>query len=177
MIQTPADIQLWNEFKSNFERGALGDIQKALEARIGAGTIALTIVAMESLSGYHAGQHADRSTFEPFVRDYMGAYSALAGELYACVRNGLLHDYRLKTNGGRRFLITLGDGEFHLKPLLGDPSTTFLNSMALARDFLAAHADGLDQVQALFAQVFDTAGTRNLVWGRAAERGHGGGGV
>ena len=100
----------------------------------------LTTVGIECLSGYYAGQEANRDHFTNFIAHFMPEYAPFASDIYACVRNGLAHDYVIKRNSesGRTFVFQRDHGESHLTPSPDDPSVIYLNREDYARDFLRA---------------------------------------
>ncbi len=127
------------------------DIRKCLDLEthnqpsLQIGLIILSLIGTEALSGYFAGQPADRTTFVPFVKQYFPrAYSPYAEQIYASLRNGLAHDYVIKdiqigTQAVSPFLLNGKENEPHLREVSPPaPFPVTFNRIAIAKDFLAA---------------------------------------
>ncbi len=56
MNKSPEDQKQWAEFRKYFERFVVSDIEKSLKADIEVGTIILTAIGIDCLSGYNAGK-------------------------------------------------------------------------------------------------------------------------
>lgn len=140
MNKLPNDEKLWGEFRQKFAVWVVGDIEKSLQAGVGLGTIILTTVGIECLSGYYAGEETERKHFVKFMQDFMPAYGNYADDIYACIRNGLAHDYVIKRNTktNRSFKIRDRQGEPHLTPSRLEPDVIYFNRETFARDFLEA---------------------------------------
>lgn len=138
--------QDWQRFRESFEKFIVHDLKKSLEVDIEVGTIILTVIGIECLSGYFAGEPSNGQTFERFVRAFMPKYTSHARTLYQCVRNGLAHDYIIKELFGQSFLFTRNRGEKHLTPVERKPEWYYLNREQFALDFLDAQRDFFDQV-------------------------------
>jgi hypothetical protein len=115
----------------------------------------LTTVGIECLSGYYAGEKAERKHFVSFIKDFMPAYAVFADDIYACVRNGLTHDYVIKENPTNRhtFLFQRDHGEPHLSPTPKNPNAIYLNRTDYANDFLEAqrlYFEKVDNTQTLW---------------------------
>jgi len=136
----------WEQVRNSFEKFVVQDLKKALDADVEVGTIILTTVGIECLSGYFAGKESDGKTFIEFIAEFMPAYSIHAEAIYRCIRNGLAHDYIIKENEGRSFLFTRNRGEKHLDPVEGKPGWYYLNRESFALDFLKAQTDFFEQV-------------------------------
>lgn len=150
MFKKPADELAWGEFHHYFNAFVVGDVTKSLQVKIEVGTIILTTVGLECLSGYYAGEEASRQHFTRFMTDFMPRYAAFADDIYACVRNGLAHDYVIKKNPatGRSFVFQRDHGEPHLSPAPGNPQLIHLNREDYANDFLKAQAEYFERVNA-----------------------------
>lgn len=155
MLKQPADVTLWTEFRKYFDAFVVQDVKKSLQAGLEVGTIILTTVGIECLSGYYAGKEAKRKHFVSFMKDFMPTYAAFANDIYACVRNGLAHDYVVKKNptNGRTFLFQRDHGEPHLSPTPTNPDVIYLNRTDYANDFLEAqrlYFEKVDNTQTLW---------------------------
>ncbi len=132
----PEDLVKWWD---NFKVFVLDDLRKAQRGGVQLGLISLTVVAIETLSGFYVGKEACRCTFESFVKRYMPKkYADYAQDLYACIRNGLLHDTIVKKVGGRTFYLTGKKGERHLETAEDGSGGVYLNRESFAEDFLKA---------------------------------------
>jgi hypothetical protein len=136
------------EFHKSFQDFVVKDVEKALKGDVEVGTIILTVIGIECLSGYYEGKNSNGETFKSFVQAFMPSYAAYAEKIYACIRNGLAHDYIIKECGGTSFLFTRDEGENHLVPVAGKPGWTYINRKRFASDFLEAQAKYFDQVVA-----------------------------
>ncbi len=65
----------WRIFRESFENFIVHDLRKSLEANIEVSVIILTVIGIESLSGYFVGKKSDCVTFTKFIEKYMPAYS------------------------------------------------------------------------------------------------------
>jgi hypothetical protein len=139
--------KLWNDFRKSFDDFIVGDIQKSLEVGIEVGTIILTIIGIECLSGYFMGRESNPRTFRHFIHTFMPEYYSIADALYKCIRNGLMHDYIIKEFDGTSFIFTRNEGEKHLIPLESNPKWYYLNREDFARDFLIAQNNYFKQVE------------------------------
>jgi hypothetical protein len=131
----------WYKFKESFEKFIIRDLEKALKANIEVGTIILTVIGIESLSGYFVGEKSNGKTFKKFIDTFMPAYSNHAESLYKCIRNGLAHDYIIKEYEGKSFLLTRDSGGKHLEPVYGNNGWFYLNREQFALDFLKAQKE------------------------------------
>jgi len=149
MVKQPEDVNLWNEFHKYFTAFVVEDVKKSLKASIEVGTIILTTVGIECLSGYHAGKDADRDQFVNFVQVFMSSYTNYADDIYACIRNGLAHDYVVKENraSGFTFVFQRNHGEPHLSPTPINPNVINLNREDYANDFLEAQRQFFEKVE------------------------------
>ncbi len=140
MLKQPTDETLWIEFRKYFDAFVVDDIEKSLRAGLEVGTIILTTVGIECLSGYYAGAEADRKPFVEFMREFMPEYANYADDIYTCVRNGLAHDYVVKenTSNGRSFIFKRDHGEPHLSATPINPNMIYLSRETYAKDFLQA---------------------------------------
>ena len=140
MQKKTADVNLWTEFKKYFEAFVIGDIEKSLNGGVEVGTVILTTIGIECLSGYYAGREADGPTFVDFMSEFMPIYANDADDIYKCIRNGLLHDYVIKENpaNNKYFILTRDTGEPHLSRASVTPNVSYLNRDTYARDFIAA---------------------------------------
>ncbi len=129
---------MWRKFRESFEKFIVQDLKKALNAEVEVGVIILTVIGIESLSGYFAGKKSDGETFKAFIDAFMPEYSAHTETLYKCIRNGLAHDYIIKEHDGKSFLFTRNAGEKHLTPVLHRNGWFYLNRRQFAIDFLGA---------------------------------------
>lgn len=89
---TQEELHSW---KTSMDQFVIHDIRVALQKDIlEAGLIILTLVGIESLSGYYMGEKADRDTFISFLQTdfFPKTYHTLAEDIYR-LRNKLLHDY------------------------------------------------------------------------------------
>jgi len=161
MNKSSEEQEQWAEFCKYFDRFVVGDIEKSLKADIEIGTIILTVIGIDCLSGYYAGQPTDRSLFVQFVNEFMPRYATYADDIYECIRNGLAHDYIIKTSPQtkRTFKFTRDDGEDHLVTAVPDPLGIYLNRVAFAKDFL-------DAKQNYFARVAN----EQALWDKAMQR-------
>ena len=137
----------WYKFKDSFEKFIVKDLEKALQANVEVGVIILTIIGIESLSGYFSGKNSDIETFKDFINEFMPSYSSHAETLYKCIRNGLLHDYIIKEHEGKCFLFTRNIGENHLQPVPNTPGWFYLNREQFARDFIKAQKDYFQRIE------------------------------
>jgi hypothetical protein len=149
MNKKPDDEKLWAEFHKYFDAFVVDDINKALNVGIEVGTIILTTIGIECLSGYYAGKETKRKHFVKFMHDYMPTYGYYAEDIYACVRNGLDHDYVIKVNAVSKnsFVFTRNAGEQHLCPTTQNPNFFYLNREQYARDFLEAQHNYFEKVE------------------------------
>ena len=129
---------MWRKFRESFEKFIVQDLKKALNAEVEVGVIILTVVGIESLSGYYAGRKSDDETFKAFIDAFMPEYSTHAVILYKCIRNGLAHDYIIKEYEGKSFLFTRNAGEKHLTPVSQRNGWFYLNRRQFSLDFLKA---------------------------------------
>lgn len=140
--------QDWQRFRDSFEKFVIQDLKKALRADVEVGTIVLTAVGIECLSGYFVGKKSDDKTFKSFIDKFMPMYSSHAVTLYKCIRNGLAHDYIIKEDSeGKSFLFTRNRGEKHLIPVESKHGWFYLNREQFALDFLKAQNDFFNQVE------------------------------
>ncbi len=72
------NINTWNGFKQSFEQFVVNDIRKSLGAGVEVGTIILTVVGIEALSGYFRGRKSDGETFKQFIQAFMPQYAKYA---------------------------------------------------------------------------------------------------
>ena len=126
------------KFRESFESFVVQDLLKALDAEIEVGTIVLTVLGIESLSGYLIGDESNHETFKAFIDNFMPEYSSHAVTLYKCIRNGLAHDYVIKEYQRKSFLFTRNAGEKHLVPVPQKNGWFYLNRHQFAVDFLEA---------------------------------------
>jgi hypothetical protein len=149
MLKQPDDQIMWTEFHKYFNAFVVGDIVKSLRSGIEVGTIILTTVGIECLSGYYTGKEAERSHFVKFMQDFMPSYLNYADDIYECIRNGLAHDYVVKKNRAnkRSFLFKRDHGEPHLIPTSRNPNIIYLNRADYANDFLAAQHKYFEKVE------------------------------
>lgn len=161
MVRQSSDESLWSEFRKYFDAFVIGDVEKSLQAGIEVGTIILTTVGIECLSGYYAGEKAKREHFVEFMQGFMPAYADYADDIYRCVRNGLAHDYVIKVNAAnnRSFVFKRDHGESHLSPTAINPNVIYLNRDTYARDFLAAQR-----------QYFEKVESDQIYWDKAMKR-------
>lgn len=161
MFKQPNDVNLWNEFHQYFIAFVVGDVKKSLQANIEVGTIILTTAGIECLSGYFAGQEAERKHFVDFIQTFMPAYAKYADDIYACIRNGLAHDYVVKKNSATNvtFVFQRNHGEPHLTPTPINSNVIYLNREDYANDFLEAQH-----------QYFDKVENDQSLWDRAMKR-------
>jgi hypothetical protein len=140
------------------------DINKSLKAEIEVGTIILTVIGIDCLSGYYAGKPTEKVLFVQFIEDFMPTYAAHALDIYECIRNGLAHDYIIKTNPttGKTFGFTRDAGEENLVTRPTEPNKTIINRVAFAKDFL-------DTQRNYFARVEN----EQSLWDKAMQRLHG----
>lgn len=136
----------WQKFRDSFEKFVIQDLKKALNSDVEVGTIILTTIGIECLSGYFMGKPADGKTFKSFIDEFMPDYSNHAITIYKCVRNGLVHDYILKEHEGKSFLFTRDRGEKHLVPVEDRPGWYYLNRENFASDFLKAQEQFFEKV-------------------------------
>lgn len=100
----------FEDWKANYERFAIQDIRKVLEldhileqignpeGNISVGLILLTFTAVESLSGYFAGQTANDTSRNGFMKEYFPPeYKTHINSIHL-LRNSLAHDYALDTS-------------------------------------------------------------------------------
>lgn len=137
----------WDSFKSSFEQFIVGDIRKSLAANIEVGTIILTVIGIECISGYFTGKESSPETFINFIQTFMPDYAEVAEAIYKCVRNGLAHDYIIKEHGGLSFMFTRKIGEPHLVASETNPNCFYLNREQFAKDFLEAQHKYFKQVE------------------------------
>jgi hypothetical protein len=149
MNKLPEDQKLWAEFRRDFENFVVKDIQKSLDAEIEVGVIILTVVGIDCLGGYYAGDESKKEYFVRFTQTFMpSSYAIYAGDIYHCVRNGLVHAYVLNwKRSGRSFLLTRNQGEPHLIPVPNNPEVIYLNRETFARDFLVAQLKYFEQIE------------------------------
>jgi hypothetical protein len=136
----------WQKFRDSFEKFVIRDLEKALSADVEVGTIILTAVGIECLSGYFEGKPADSKTFKSFIDEFMPNYSNHAEAIYKCVRSGLAHDYVIKECDGKSLLFTRDRGERHLIPVDNKPGWYYLNRESFALDFLKAQKQFFEQI-------------------------------
>jgi len=161
MNKSPDAQKQWAEFREYFEKFVVDDIEKSLKAEIEVGTIILTVIGIDCLSGYYAGKPTEKALFVQFINDFMPKYAAYALDIYECIRNGLAHDYIVKRNPTTRrtFGFTRDDGEDHLVARATDPNKIILNRVAFAKDFLEAQGNYFARVE-----------NEQLLWDRAMQR-------
>jgi hypothetical protein len=137
----------WHSFRESFKNFIVKDLEKALSAHVEVGTIILTIVGIESLSGYFVGKNSDDKTFMAFIGEFMPEYSSHAETLYKCVRNGLAHDYIIKEHKKQGFMFTRDKGEKHLMPVENKYGWFYLNREKFALDFIEAQKVFFEKVE------------------------------
>lgn len=159
--KSPDEQGVWAEFREYFEKFVVRDIEKSLSAEVEVGTIILTVIGIDCLSGYYAGKPTDKDTFVEFMKEFMPRYTIHALDIYECIRNGLAHDYIVKTNSttNRTFGFTRDAGEDHLVPTTADPNKIILNRVAFAKDFLEAQRNYFARVE-----------NEQLLWDKAMQR-------
>lgn len=107
------ELQLW---KASMDQFVIHDIKVALQKDVlEAGLIILTLVGIESLSGYYMGKKADKDTFISFLQTdfFPKTYHAFAEDLYR-FRNKLLHDY---TSTGDTIILFRTEDQAHSQEL------------------------------------------------------------
>jgi len=134
------------EFRKSFYEFVVRDIEKAVLGNVEAGTIIMTVMAIECISGYYEGKNSNAETFGNFIQAFMPSYSAYAEDIYICIRNGLAHDYIIKENNGKSFYFTRNGGEKHLMPVDGKPGWIYINRFQFAVDFLNAQQNYFSQL-------------------------------
>ena len=161
MLKQPADVSLWMEFHRYFVAFVVEDVRKSLESNIEVGTIILTTVGIECLCGYFAGQKAERKHFVDFIQMFMTSYAKYADDIYACIRNGLAHDYVVKENSATNvtFVFQRNHGEPHLTSTPMNSNVIYLNREDYANDFLEAQR-----------QYFERVENDQSLWNRAMKR-------
>ncbi|HNQ94573.1 MAG TPA: hypothetical protein PKK96_14745 [Anaerolineales bacterium] len=149
MLKQPVDVNLWTEFHKYFTAFVVEDIRKSLQSNIEVGTIILTTVGIECLSGYFVGQETERKHFVNFMQVFMPPYAKYADDVYACIRNGLAHDYVIKENSATNvtFVFQRNHGEPHLIPTPMSSNVIYLNREDYANDFLVAQHDYFEKVE------------------------------
>jgi len=158
--------QNWQRFKDSFEKFIIQDLNKSLKSDIEVGTIFLTVIGLECLSGYFVGKPSNKETFISFINAFMPRYFPHAKAIYQCIRNGLSHDYIIKESEGQSFLFTRNRGEKHLIPLEGKPKWFYFNREQFALDFLDAQRNYFEQVdndQELFERAVRRLKLRNFL--------------
>ena len=156
----------WQKFRDSFEKFVVQDLQKSLNAGVEVGTIILTVVGIECLSGYFEGEPANDKTFKSFINEFMPNYSNHAEAIYKCIRNGLAHDYIIKECDGKSFLFTRSRGERHLIPVANKPGWYYLNREDFASDFLQAQEKFFEEVsqnQKLYNKVLKRLNDRSFL--------------
>jgi len=163
MNKLPVDERLWKEFRQYFTAFVVDDVKKSLDIGIEVGTIILTTIGIECLSGYYAGKETKREHFVKFVQDFMPEYGNLADDIYECIRNGLAHDYVVKENkkNQRKFIFTRNQGEQHLSSHPLNLHVFYLNRETYARDFL--------KIQLTY---FEKVDNDQSLWDKAMQRLH-----
>ena len=173
IIKLPDDENLWSEFHRYFIAFVVGDIEKSLQVGIEVGTIILTTVGIECLGGYYSGRTIEKSSapnpkekrkreridFVKFMQDFMPSYKKYADDIYACIRNGLAHDYVTNTVNNKTFLFKRDYDEQHLSPLLNNPNVVYLNREKYALDFLEAQRKYFEKVE-----------SEQVIWNNAIQR-------
>jgi hypothetical protein len=161
MLKQPVDVNLWTEFCRYFIAFVVEDVNKSLKINIEVGTIILTTVGIECLSGYYAGKEAEQKHFVKFMQVFMPSYAKFADDIYACVRNGLAHDYVIKENPVTKltFVLQGKHGEPHLSPTPVNSKVIYLNREDYASDFLEAQR-----------QYFEKVENDQSLWDRAMKR-------
>jgi hypothetical protein len=125
-------LLLW---KASVESFIIRDVRKAVERdELETGLIILTLVGVECLGSYFTGEKADKAPFTAFMKAYFPApYHNIADDIYASLRNGLMHDYTIKND--RFILVRNTDDKRHLQ--IVDSKIVF-NRAVFASDFLDA---------------------------------------
>lgn len=131
----PNELQAFQKAFTNF---VVRDVEKSLKVDLEVGTIILVTIGIECISGYYAGKESNRQTFVNFTRDFLPIYAPHADNIYACIRDGLAHDYIIKDVRGKSFRFTRDKGEAHLTAVEGNPEWFYINREIFAQDFLAA---------------------------------------
>lgn len=171
IIKLPDDEKLWAEFHHYFIAFVVGDIEKSLQVGIEVGTIILTTIGIECLGGYYSGKTDEKSfipkgkpkreriDFVKFMQDFMPSYEKYADDIYACIRNGLAHDYVTNTVNKKTFLFKRDYGEQHLTSIPSNPNVVYLNREKYALDFLQAQN-----------KYFEKAESEQVIWNNAIQR-------
>lgn len=133
----PNDLQ---EFQNAFTNFVIRDVEKSLKGDLEVGTIILVVIGIECLSGYYEGKESNRQTFVSFVNEFLPAYAPHADNIYACIRDGLAHDYIIKDIHGKSFRFTRDKGEAHLSPVESNREWFYINRENFANDFLLAQS-------------------------------------
>lgn len=132
--------ELLLDWQESIEQFIIGDIRTCLDHdTLEVGLIILSLVAIDSLSGYYCGSQSNRATFKSFLISecFPSQYGALADDLYA-LRNGLVHDYTSKKSKFA-FFRRKSDGHPHLQEFHHENGTSIsLNREILAQDVLLA---------------------------------------
>ena len=136
----------WQKFRESFEKFIIRDLEKALNADVEVGTIIITVIGIECLSGYFAGRDSNGETFRNFIDEFMPAYSRHSKAICSCIRNGLAHNYIIKEVEGESFLFTRNRGEKHLIPVEDRLGWYYLNRESFALDFLKAQEKFFERV-------------------------------
>lgn len=85
-------LRLWKE---SMEQFVIHDIKASLQKDVlEVGLIILTLIGIDSLSGYYVGEKASTQTFKKFIQTsyFPKSYHHLADDIYV-LRNRLVHDY------------------------------------------------------------------------------------
>ena len=128
------------EFQNSFTNFVVKDVEKSIRGDLEVGVIILVVIGLECLSGYYAGKESDRQTFVKFVSDFLPDYAPHADNIYACIRDGLAHDYIIKDVHGKSFRFTRDKGESHLTAVESNPEWIYINRKIFAQDFVAAQS-------------------------------------
>lgn len=133
----PDELQ---QFQNAFTNFVVKDVEKSLKGDLEVGTIILVVIGIECLSGYYVGKESNRQTFVSFVNDFLPQYAPHADNIYACIRDGLAHDYIIKDVDGKSFRFTRNKGEAHLTTVEGNPEWFYINREIFSKDFLLAQS-------------------------------------
>lgn len=161
MNKSSDDQNQWAEFREYFEKFVVSDIEKSLNAELEVGTVILTVLGIECLSGYYSGKPTEKTHFVGFINEFMPKYAGYAQDIYELIRNGLFHDYIVKIDliTKRTFGFTRDAGEDHLIARPSNPKKIIINRVAFARDFLDAQRAYFERVES-DQNLWDRAMTR-----------------
>ena len=103
------DVPLFiDEFEAYFDAQVVGEIQKAIDNKMGATAYILISCAIDCLASFWRGRDSSRTVYRDFVDEFFGGLYD-GNELYRDLRCRLVHNYTL----GERIIVCWDEPDIH----------------------------------------------------------------